>query len=233
MGFDEDCFEDSVDQMIDQALSSENPWLGGIDRARLEREGHVRMNFHEGQGEAGQSAAFLPFAKGGFQTASGKAELFNPALAAQGLDPVAEFVPPDESRHNDSAKRLPLEMLARKADNFLNTTFTNLPSVQELEETGLIEIHPQDAKRRGVSNGDTVRVFNDRGELWLRARVNGAVQPGVVAAALNWAKLSHGGANVNVLTSEKLTDMGNSATFYSVLVEVELATPTPSSKQAQ
>jgi anaerobic selenocysteine-containing dehydrogenase len=78
-----------------------------------------------------------------------------------------------------------------------------------------------------------VRVFNDRGELLLQARVNGAVQPGVVATALNWAKLSLGGANVNVLTSEKLTDMGNSATFYSVLVEVELATPTPSSKQAQ
>jgi len=251
MGFKEDCFEDSVDQMIDQALSSENPWLSGIDRERLEREGHVRMNFRNGEAEAVEGRAsrpssgrgrpplhrqtkpFLPFAHGGFQTASGKAELFNPALAAQGLDPVAEFVPPDESRHNDGAKRLPLEMLARKADNFLNSTFTNLPSVQELEETGLIEIHPQDAKRRGISNGDPVRVFNDRGELWLRARVNGAVQPGVVAAALNWAKLSPGGANVNVLTSEKLTDMGNSATFYSVLVEVELATPTPSSKQAQ
>ena len=51
--------------------------------------------------------------------------------------------------------------------------------------------------------------------------VNGAVQPGVVAATLNWAKLSPDGNNVNVLTSEKLTDMGNSATLYSVLVEVE------------
>jgi anaerobic selenocysteine-containing dehydrogenase len=175
----------------------------------------------------------LPFAEGGFQTASGKAELYNPALAAQGLDPVAEFIPPNESRHTTGTTRLPLEMLARKADNFLNSTFTNLPSVRELEETGLIEIHPQDAKPRRISDGDPVRVFNGRGELVLRARVNGAVQPGVVAAALNWAKLSPGGANVNVLTSEKLTDMGNSATFYSVLVEVELATPTPSSKQAQ
>jgi hypothetical protein len=44
----------------------------------------------------------------------------------------------------------------------------------------------------------------------------------VVCAQLSWAKLSHGGRNINVLTSEKLTDLGNSATFYSVLVEVEL-----------
>ncbi len=98
-----------------------------------------------------------------------------------------------------------------------------------MEETGLLEIHTRDAALRRIGDGDRVRVFNGRGEMLLRARVNGAVQPGVVAAALNWAKLTPGGSNINVLTSEKLTDMGNSATFYSVLVEVELATPTPSS----
>jgi hypothetical protein len=48
------------------------------------------------------------------------------------------------------------------------------------------------------------------------------VRPGVVAARLDWARFSPGGRNINVLTSEKLTDMGNAATFYSVCVEVEL-----------
>ena len=78
-----------------------------------------------------------------------------------------------------------------------------------------------DATPRGIADGDTVRVFNARGEILLRARVNGAVQAGVVSGQLNWAKLTPGTRNINVLTSEKLTDMGNSATFYSVLVEVE------------
>ena len=228
MGFDDPCFRESVDEMIDQALDSPNPWLKGIDRKHLEREGHIRLNFDGSQAEA-THAPFLPFAKGGFQTASGKAELYSPALAAQGLDPVAEFTPPEESRHGKRAEAFPLELLARKADNFLNSTFSNLPSVQRLEEPGLLEIHMADARKRGIRDGDPVRVFNRRGELLLRARVNGAVQPGVVAAALNWAKLTAGGSNINALTSEKLTDMGNSATFYSVLVEVELATPTPSS----
>ena len=45
MGFDDDCFRESVDQMIDAALHSENPRLRGIDRERLQREGHVRLNF--------------------------------------------------------------------------------------------------------------------------------------------------------------------------------------------
>jgi len=228
MGFDEACFSESLDEMIDLALSSPNPWLKGIDRERLEREGHARLNFSGGATAVrGEPTPFLPFAQGGFQTPSGKAELFNPVLAEQGLDPVAEFVPPDESRHGGQANTFPLELLARKADNFLNSTFSNVPAVQSMEEPGLVEIHPRDAQARGIRHGDTVRVFNGRGQISLRARVNGAVQAGVVAAALNWAKLTPGGGNINTLTSEKLTDMGNSATFYSVLVEVELAKPIP------
>jgi anaerobic selenocysteine-containing dehydrogenase len=114
-------------------------------------------------------------------------------------------------------------MLARKADNFLNSTFTNIEAVQDIEEPApILEMHAQDAHARGIHDGDPVRVFNHRGEIHLSARVDGRVQPGTVSAKLHWAKLSEGGKNINVLTSEKLTDMGNSATFYSVLVEVEL-----------
>jgi anaerobic selenocysteine-containing dehydrogenase len=86
-------------------------------------------------------------------------------------------------------------------------------------------MHSLDAKPRGIANGSTVRVYNHRGEIFLKARVDGAVQPGVVSACLNWAKLSPGSRNINVLTSEKLSDLGNSATFYSVLVDVESTTP--------
>ena len=42
------------------------------------------------------------------------------------------------------------------------------------------------------------------------------------SARLDWARFSPSGRNINVLISEKLTDLGNAATFYSVCVEVEL-----------
>jgi anaerobic selenocysteine-containing dehydrogenase len=222
MGFEDECFNDSVDQMMDTALKSENPWLQGIDRERLEKEGHIRLGFEK---RALDATPFLPFAKGNFPTPSGKAELYNESLKAQGLDPVLQFIPPDESRHSSQAKAYPLELLARKADNFLNSTFSNLPSVQKMEEVGLLEMNAADATPRGIADGDTVRAFNRRGEILLKARVDGTVQPGVVAARLHWAKLEAGKRNINVLTSEKLTDLGNSATFYSVLVEVECAKP--------
>ncbi len=236
MGFEEDCFRQSVDEMMESALASENPWLDGIDRQRLEREGHLRLNFEgvelrssaqPGAAEPARAAPefFLPFANGNFQTSSGKAELYSEALKAEGLDPVVEFTPPAESRNGAQAKAFPLEMLARKADNFLNSSFANLKVVQAMEETGLLEINAADADVRGIADGDAVRVFNQRGDILLKARVDGKVQRGVVSAQLNWAKLTPGNKNINVLTSEKLTDLGNSATFYSVLVEVELAKP--------
>jgi anaerobic selenocysteine-containing dehydrogenase len=238
VGFTDECFGESVDEMIDAALDSTNPWLKGISRERLQRERQVRLNF-SGQwsvasGQSGNTEGarvpdltrpFLPFADGNFWTPSGKAELYSEAIKAQGLDPVAEFTPPAESRNGAEKSSFPLELLARKADNFLNSSFSNLPSVQEMEETNLLEMHSADARARGIADGETVRVYNRRGEIFLKARVDGAVQAGVVSARLNWAKLGPGLRNINVLTSEKLSDLGNSATFYSVLVEVESAKP--------
>ena len=220
MGFQDECFRESVDEMIDGALGSKNPWLEGITRESLERESSARLSF-----VPTCSDPFLPFAHGGFRTPSGKAQLYSEELKAQGLDPVAEFKPPSESRHGTGKNGYPLELLARKYDNFLNSSFSNVPSVQAMEKPGLLEMHAADAEARGIADGDEVRVFNGRGEIRLKARVDGVVQPGLVSARLNWAKMTPGFQSINSLTSEKLTDMGNSATFYSVLVEVELAKP--------
>ncbi|MFB3917193.1 MAG: molybdopterin-dependent oxidoreductase [Terriglobales bacterium] len=223
LGFNDPCFQDSVDDMIDAALASGHEFLKGIDRARLEREGHVRLNLktHHGDTETQRNSEFfLPFSAGDFTTPSGKAELYSEQMASLGLDPVAAFVPPAESRHSASGE-FPLELLARKADNFLNSTFCNLPGHQQMEERGLLEMNSADASTRGIRDGDPVRVFNQRGELFLTARVNGTVAPGVVATRLNWAKLSPQGGNANVLTSSRLSDLGGGPTFYSTLVQVE------------
>src|SRR5262249_51186220 len=184
MAFPEPCFQKTGDQMIDLALAKPHPrgWLEGITRERLEKEGHVRLNLGDGP--------FLPFKNGGFATASGKAELYSENLAAQGLDPVVSFVPPDESRLSQGAKKYPLELLSRKADNFLNSSFANIPSVQKMEQPELLEITAADAAPRNIREGDWVRVFNQRGEVRLRAHLNGAVQPGVVAARLNPARFA-------------------------------------------
>ncbi len=216
MGFEDACFRETVDEMIDAALTSGAPQLAGITRERLEREPQVRLNLHGDESDK----PWLPFAEG-FPTANGKARLYNGDLIAEGMDPVADFVPPEESRHTATAKQYPLELLARKADNFLNSTFVNLPGLQKMERQNELEMSRTDAESRGILDGDRVRVFNERGEIVLTARVDGAVAGGVVGAKLGWAKLSEDGVNINVLTSARLADLGGGATFYATLVEVE------------
>ena len=116
-------------------------------------------------------ARFCRLLRGNFATASGKAEFYSEGLKAQGLDPVVAFTPPGESRNGTGSKAagFPLELLARKADNHLNSSFANVPSVREMEPgMAELEMHARDAEARGVKNGDQVRAFNLRGEIVLR-----------------------------------------------------------------
>ncbi len=224
MGFAEACFRDTPEEMIRQALGigadghSTNAGMEHITMEELEREGHVPLAFHSNP----ETQPFLPYTSGQLPTPSGKIEFYSEALAAAGLDPLPGFVPPVESRWSEAAKKYPLELLARKNDNYMNSTFANLPGHRKMEArtNQKLEIHPVDAEARGVGEGDLVRVYNNRGAIELTVMLNAHLPAGVVAARLDWAKLHSGGANVNVLTSERLTDIGGGATFYSALVEV-------------
>jgi len=206
MGFPEDCFND--DQLIDQALETAHPWFAGITRQRLEAEGHIPLQLPiDEHGET------LPFSTPDwFKTPTGRGH----------LTPVPVFFAPAESRAHAAEGAYPLEFLPRKADNYMNSTFANLPVHQRMENrtAGILEMHQTDASARSIATGDPVEIFNARGRIALSAVVNTQVAAGVVAARLDWNKLSAHGANVNALTSETLTDIGGGATFYSTLVEV-------------
>ena len=211
MGFKEPCFDDREDELIDQALNTKNPWFANITRQRLEHEGHIPLQL-----PVNDDGITLPFSTAEwFKTPSGRGE----------LTPVPVFTAPIESRAGAAAEKYPLEFLPRKADNYMNSTFANLPGHQRMETrtAGILEMHATDALPRGITEGDDVEVFNDRGKITLRAHVNGHVGQGVVSARLDWNKLSHDRTNVNTLTSERLTDIGGGATFYSTLVEVRKA----------
>jgi len=211
MGFTEACFRDREDELIDQALTMDDPWVAGITRERLEREGHVAV-----QMPVNAAGDVLPFSTAEwFRTPSGRGE----------LTPAPVFVAPVESRAHAGDGVYPLEFLPRKSDNYLNSTFMNIPAHQKMESRtkGVLEMHEVDAGARGIATGDEVEVFNARGSVALRAVVNAQIAAGVVSARLDWNKLSEHGGNVNRLTSERVTDMGGGPTFYSTLVEVRRA----------
>lgn len=231
MGFAEACFRETPEEMIAAALSitsdghSANPDMEHITFDDLREKGHVPLAFYREP----EAHPFQPYTEGTLPTPTGKVEFYSEALAAQHQDPLPAFVAPTESRWSKGAERFPLEFLGRKSDNYMNSTFANLDGHREMQaKTGQtsqkLEMHSEDAKARGIASGGKVRIWNDRGSITLTALVDDTIVPaGVVAAKLDWAKLRADKANVNVLTSERLTDLGASPTFYSTLVEVERA----------
>jgi anaerobic selenocysteine-containing dehydrogenase len=207
MGLREPCFRDTEDDMIRALLSSGHQFLKGITIEQLDEKHFMRLNV------AAEGQPFLPFAEGGFGTPSGKCDFAPEAL---------QYVPPSESRLGspDLRARYPLEMVSSKNDDSMNSTFGHRDSVDA--QTAVLQIHANDAGPRGIAQGDPVRVFNDRGSLVLKAEVNGTVREGVVRApSVRWRSRASDGRNVNVLTSDRLTDIGGGPTFYSCLVQVE------------
>lgn len=215
MGFDDECFGDSDEDIIRQAIATDYAPLRGITLDQLKQKGWARLNLPE---------TFAPFADGRFLTPSGKCEFYSDALEQAGLDPLPAFIPPRESPDSspELAARFPLQLISPPANSFLNTTFSHLGSFLKSEREPFIQLSAEDAEHRGIDDGDTVRVWNDRGECRLVARITDRVKPGVaVALSIWWNKLSPGHANVNQLVSQELTDIGAGATFFDNLVEVE------------
>lgn len=202
MGFEEDCFKDSDEELVDQALEG-----SGITRERLEKEGWVRLNIPK---------PFIPFAQG-FPTPSGKLEFYSHRLEKLGLDPLPDYKPLPPSSY-------PLIFLTPSAHHFLNSSFGAIDSLRAKEGRPVLIIHPQDAEERGISDGDLVKVRNERGECYLWAQVSYETIPGVVISpSIWWGSFSPKGTNINSTTPDLEADLGRGATFYSNYVEVEKA----------
>jgi anaerobic selenocysteine-containing dehydrogenase len=212
MGFEDACLFDSDLDVARVALKSEH-W--NVERAMA--DGWI--SFGPKKGEA-------RFAKGGFATPSGKVEFWCERAAARGFDALPDYIGPGEDTRSALAQRFPLAMISPPARNFLNSSFVNVDSLRATEGEPWLDMHPLDAKQRGIEDGNDVRVFNLRGSLLLRCRVTERARPGVVVAlSIWWKKLARDGKNANELTSQAVTDMGNGPTFYDCLVEVALANP--------
>jgi anaerobic selenocysteine-containing dehydrogenase len=213
MGFDDDCFQDSDDQLAAIAFNAQDVRAIGFDWDALKQKGWQRLNMPD-----------APFAQGGFPTPSGKCEFYSAQMQADGLDPLPAYLPPYESvaSNPELAARYPLAMISPPARNFLNSTFVNVKSLRAAEGEPQLDIHPDDSASRGIAHGDMVRIFNDRGSFIAKARVTDKARAGlVVGLSVWWKKLAKDGKNVNEVTSQQLTDMGRAPTFYDTLVQVE------------
>lgn len=215
LGMDDPDLHASDEELARVALSSDHPYLEGITYERLAAEGWAPLNLPDD---------FRPHANGHFPTHSGKCEFVSTSLALRGHDPLPTYTPPTESPAGNPslAARYPLQLIAAKsALHFLNSSYTGVERHRRAEGEPRLELHPEDARERGIADGDWVRVFNDRGEVVVRARLGDRVRPGVVSLPHGWwASLSPGDSSANALTSDDLTDWGEGGAFHDTLVQV-------------
>src|SRR5580765_3836487 len=118
-----------------------------------------------------------------------------------------------------------LQLITGKQLHFLNSGYSHIDRHRRRAGELFIEIHPDDARLRGVATGDAVRVWNGRGDVRAVCAVSERVRPGV--AWMPYGGLTDAGGapqSVNVLTPEEPTDWGGGSGFYDAFVEV---TPVP------
>lgn len=214
MGVDHECLRDDDLTLIQQTLDSQAEALQGLSFETLKQHGWMRLNLPK---------PYTPFANGGFRTPSGKCEFYSQRMADMGLDPLPDFTPPHEFPENvpELAAKYPIALISSPAHHFLNSTFVNVGPLQRAVREPEVSLHPRDAERRGIADGQVVMVQNDRGHFQARARIREGIREGVAwAPGVWWAKLSPDGRNVNAVTSQKLTDMGAGPTFYDCQVEI-------------
>ena len=202
MGFSESCFDDDDLTLCRTALGDAQGF------AQLLEHGFVAVPMPD-----------APFAQGGFPTPSGRCEFFSPRLAAMGQDGLPDHIANYEVPVKTD--RFPLAMISPPARNFLNSSFVNVTSLRAVEVEPVLEMHTDDALARGISSGDVVKVFNDRGEYHCKAKVSRRARSGVVhGLGIWWRKFGLNGTNVNQLTSQHLTDIGRAPVFYDCAVQV-------------
>jgi len=197
MGFEEPELRVTPEELVDVALDGAGVRFGGTTVEQLRHGGIARLRFR-GATELVQFGNDLP------TTASGKVELSPPELGP------LRYVPAPSKGYS-------LVLLSPATEKTINSIFGefNLPHPA-------LRMHPADATQRGLRSGETVRVYNELGEVHVPLLVQDDVRAGVVVLPKGlWRSSTLNGATATTLAPDHLTDIGAGACFNDARVEVE------------
>jgi len=201
-GFTDPVFRASDAELMDDALDPDDPRLAGVRPSRLPTERALAMTVE------GEDAILF---KNVFpKTPSGRVELASAYLERK-YDARLPSWRPVESRYS-------LTLISPASDRRITSTFGGLHVADGIPP---LEMHPDDARARGLRDGVRVRVWNDLGEIHLPLRVSDAVPRGVVATLKGaWLATSDNGQTVSALCPAHHADISEGACFNDARVEV-------------
>ena len=201
-GFDDPEFKASDVELMDAALDREDPRMKGFRPSELPTDRALSMEY-----DGSEPVLFgnvLP------RTPSGKIELESAVLGARYGAPLPTFRPVTSS--------FPLALITPASDKRTTSTFGGLAAN---DATPVLEMHPVDAKARGLSDGAWVKVWNDLGEVHLPLGITDAIRPGVVCSEKGaWFRTSRNGQTVSALAPSHKADLSEGACYNDARVEV-------------
>ena len=218
---------------------TEDEWLRGVVKGGPDIADYDEFR-KKGVQKARQDGPYVAFkeqiedpAKNRFPTPSGKIEIFSQRLADKNMadEPsVPKYIETWESRNDPLAKKFPLQLITSHIKRRAHSQFENIPWLRELQRQAMW-LHPADAAARGIKDGDMARVFNDRGQMLIRAKVTERIMPGVVDVPQGaWYNPDSQGVDrggcANVLTRDRRSP-GGAFSSNTTLVQAEKA-PTGS-----
>jgi len=203
-GFDDQIFHETDAELMDSAFAEGDPRLNGYRPSELPLEKALAMGTKDGADMILCDTVFP-------DTESGKIELFSQDLEERFGYGLPRFEPVE--------RKYPLSIISPSSSKRTNATFGGCALSDGQEE---VEINPLDAEMRGISDGDKLRVHNERGETLLIARITDAVLPGVLYTPKGaWLSASKSGQTVNALLDADIrTDIEDGACCNEAFCEV-------------
>lgn len=210
MGYEDPCFSETDEAIARSFFETDHPWAEGITFDYLLEHGSARLKVPE---------PFLPHAAGEFGTESGKCEFYSKSLEATGQAlPAYKAITKNEQERSEYPYQL---LTVKKTKGFHNSCHANVKHLQKSEGEPTLSLSTKDAEKLTITEGDALIVTNQFGRVYLKARIDNRVRPGVVCMAHGyWPSLVKGNSSSNALTHEALTDIGGGAALQDCWVKI-------------
>jgi len=151
-----------------------------------------------------EAIAYEKYETRGFDTPSGKVEFHSKILQENGYHPVPSFRdnPENPISFYDQRDEYPyLGISGARTKCFTHSQFKCVPSLVRRDQECVIDIHPEDAQKEGLSDGDRVCVQTPKGSITMKARISDVVHQGAIRIAWGWGEFSPD-YNLNNLTDD-------------------------------
>ena len=210
LGLEDPVFSMDVDALVALMFKGATGTAAGVDPASLRTAGPIK----------------LAPARQEFKTPSGKLEFYSEALAREGLPPMPDWVP--DPVGEAEAQRWPLRLLTAPGYYQSHTAFAGIAALRRREGPPACVLHPDEAKARGLADGDAVDLVNDRGTVSFVLRISDEAPRGVAFVPGQRPAGEAIAGTINELCSDRYSDMGEGATYQDTRLDVRAARPIPS-----